>query len=236
MSSLCLEARNLRYHYPSGLFTRGSGPVIDDFSLSVERGTCTGIIGGSGTGKTTLGKILSGIIEPTAGQVLYEGADIAAMKSAERRLFRRRVQMLFQDPESCLNPVKSIRRQFQDVCRLPGVTQGQDPLSLASGMLRKVGLSQEVLPRRPGELSGGQNQRIALARLLLLKPEIIVLDEPVSGLDSAVQALILRLLLKLQKEDGISYVLISHDREVVDFMCSTVYETAIPPSDNRLLR
>ncbi|MFW5747744.1 MAG: ATP-binding cassette domain-containing protein, partial [bacterium] len=173
-------------------------------------------------GKTTLGKILAGILEPTGGQVLYEGRDIFSLNREERRNYIQNVQMMFQNPEGALNPMKRIERQFFDVCRLTGSASRAESAERTARALEQVGLSKEILCRLPSELSGGQNQRVALGRILLLDPKIIILDEPTSALDVSVQAQILHLLKRLQHERRLSYIFISHDPEVVDFMCDRI--------------
>jgi len=212
MLSLCLEIKNVEKSFFSGSFRKKKRTVFSDISFGVKKGETVGITGKSGSGKTTLGKIAAGLISPDTGMVLYKGADIHIMKKEIRRQYRTRVQMLFQDPEGALNPMKTIRRQFEEVYKLAGIEGNQS-------VLKSVGLSEEILSRYPHELSGGQNQRIALAKILLLEPEVIILDEPTSALDISVQAQILHLLRKLQEERTLCYIFISHDPATIQFMC-----------------
>ncbi|MFP4561959.1 MAG: ABC transporter ATP-binding protein [Spirochaetia bacterium] len=222
MLSPCLAARRITKNFSTGSIRKREKCVLSGIELLLEEGSSVGIVGKSGSGKTTLGKILAGILEPTGGQVLYEGRDIFSLNREERRNYIQNVQMMFQNPEGALNPMKRIERQFFDVCRLTGSASRAESAERTARALEQVGLSKEILCRLPSELSGGQNQRVALGRILLLDPKIIILDEPTSALDISVQAQILHLLKRLQHERRLSYIFISHDPEVVDFMCDRI--------------
>jgi peptide/nickel transport system ATP-binding protein len=221
MCAVQLEVRNIAMIFESGVFAKNPKSVLKNISLKVHTGETFGIIGESGTGKTTLGKIMVGIEKATAGEIFFHGKSLDKMTKKAFSGFRHKVQMLFQDPESSLNPKKTIQKSMDEILNLIEMPHG-DRKRAISNILQTVGLSSEVLPRYPSQISGGQNQRIALARILLLEPEIIILDEPTSSLDISVQAQILNLLKELQKQKGLAYVFISHDRDVIEFMCHEI--------------
>ncbi|NPV62407.1 MAG: ABC transporter ATP-binding protein [Methanotrichaceae archaeon] len=215
---LCSE--NVSMSYRTGYFGKRS-TILEGANLEILPGRTLGLVGGSGSGKTTLGKVLAGLERPSEGRVLFGGRDIWKMEARDFRLFRRKVQMVFQDPEGSLNPMKSIERSIQEVLSLLKVPK-RDWHERTLDMLQTVGLSEELLGRRPSQVSGGQNQRIALGRVLLLEPEIIILDEPTSALDISVQAQVLHLLRELQRERGMGYLLITHSAQVVSFMAHDI--------------
>jgi len=217
---MSLRAENVSRAYRTGRFKK-STTVLKEVNLEISPGRTLGLVGVSGSGKTTLGKMLAGLDRPSGGRVLFHGHDIWKMRREEFELFRRRVQMIFQDPEGSLNPMKSIERSIHEVLALLKVPQ-KKWTERTLEMLQTVGLSEELLGRRPSQVSGGQNQRIALGRVLLLEPEIIILDEPTSALDISVQAQILHLLKKVQHDRGIGYLLITHSPQVVSFMAHDV--------------
>jgi len=217
-----LEGRHISKHYESGILFRKRRCVLDDVSLDLTPGRTVGLMGESGSGKTTLARILAGLQKPSSGSVTFQGKDIRCLRGREWRGFRRSVQMLFQDPEGSLNPMKSIQTSISEVLRLVGEPRAKWP-ERTSGILETVGLSQDLLCRFPGQISGGQNQRVALARVLLLDPELLILDEPTSALDISVQAQILNLLLELQKKRGLAYLFISHQPEVLRHMSHELF-------------
>jgi peptide/nickel transport system ATP-binding protein len=219
MHPILLKTEGVGRVFQSGWPVRHSHEVLWNIDLEVRPGQTLGIVGASGAGKTTLGRILAGVDRPTRGSVIYRESKLQELRSDRWRLFRSKVQMLFQDPEGALNPAKTILHSFEEVGRLAGIPR---PQSVLPELLRTVGLSPEVLPRVPRQLSGGQNQRVALARILMLEPELIVLDEPTSALDVSVQAQILHLLKSIRQQRELAYVLIAHDIRVVRFMCEEV--------------
>lgn len=174
-------------------------------------------MGPSGEGKSTLGRVIAGIEKPTYGTVYYEGYPVSDMKKTEHMAFRRRVQIMFQDPTDAFNPRKKIESSVFEVLKLLKISCIEHA-SKTEEMLMTIGLPEEVLSRYPSQLSGGQLQRLALGRILLLEPEYIVLDEPTSALDVSVQAQILHMLKNVQAEKSIGYLLISHDEAVIRFM------------------
>lgn len=218
MCAVQLEIRRISKTFTSGLFAKRQRTVLQNISFDVHEGQTFGIVGESGTGKTTLGKIIASLEEPSTGEILFHGNTLTRMRKEEFSFFRRKVQMLFQDPEGSLNPKKTIRKSLEEILDLIKIPRNEKKSALEN-ILQTVRLSQEVLARYPNQISGGQNQRIALARILLLDPEIIILDEPTSALDISVQAQILNLLKDLQKQKGLTYIFISHDRDVIRFMC-----------------
>jgi ABC-type glutathione transport system ATPase component len=178
-------------------------------------------MGGSGSGKTTLGRLLTGLEDPTSGEILFDGRGLHTLKKEGLQEFRRKVQMVFQNPESSLNPKKTVGQSLREMLRLmrtPKDTWEKTIKSLIDG----VGLHPELLSRYPYQLSGGQNQRIVLARVLLLEPEIIILDEPTSALDISAKAQILQVLKRIQAERQLTYVFISHESETIDFVADRI--------------
>jgi ABC-type glutathione transport system ATPase component len=204
----------------------GSGkrvPVLHGVDIRVGRGETVGIVGESGSGKTTLGRALLGLIEPTAGTVTFDGADITALDERARRPLRRRMQMIFQDPMSSLNPRHTIGRILTEPLVLHGFAKSRSAaLSLVHGVLDRVGLSRNTVERYSFELSGGQRQRVGIARAVVLKPDFVLADEIVSGLDVSTQAQVLRLLKELTSEMHLALAFISHDLSVVRSICQRV--------------
>ncbi|MEE4297123.1 MAG: ABC transporter ATP-binding protein [Wenzhouxiangella sp.] len=222
-----LEVKNLKTHYPisGGLFGKVVDHVraVDGVSLTIRRGQTFGLVGESGCGKTTLGRSLLRLTEPTAGQVVFDGEDVTAADEASLRNLRRRMQIIFQDPYSSLNPRMTVADILLEALRevRPKASRSEHR-DTAGGLLDRVGLSSSHLGRYPHEFSGGQRQRIGIARALAVDPEFVVCDESVSALDVSVQAQILNLLLDLQQEFGLTYLFISHDLSVVNFISDYV--------------
>ncbi|TXK15946.1 ABC transporter ATP-binding protein [Microbacterium wangchenii] len=213
---------NLTKVYP----TRGRGEdfrAVDDVSLSIPRGETVAIVGESGSGKTTTARMLLKVIEPTSGSIRYEGQDVTTLKGAALKDFRQKVQPIFQDPYSSLNPMFTIERIIEEPLTFYKRGSSKERSARVRKLLDDVALPQSMLRRYPSELSGGQRQRVAIARALALSPEVVVCDEPVSALDVLVQDQILTLLGDLQREYGLSYLFISHDLAVVrlisDYVC-----------------
>lgn len=197
--------------------------AVNDVSLAIPRGETVAIVGESGSGKTTTARMLLKIIEPTSGLIRFEGKDVSSLSRAETKDFRQRVQPIFQDPYSSLNPMFTIERLISEPLEFYRRGSGADRRKRVRQLLDDVALPQSMLRRYPSELSGGQRQRVAIARALALSPDLIVCDEPVSALDVLVQDQILTLLGDLQREYGLSYLFISHDLAVVrlisDYVC-----------------
>ncbi|MFB4353173.1 ABC transporter ATP-binding protein [Microbacterium sp. LS_15] len=217
-----VEIENLTKVYP----VRGQKDdfvAVNDVSLAIPRGETVAIVGESGSGKTTTARMLLKIIEPTSGLIRFEGKDVSSLSKAETKDFRQRVQPIFQDPYSSLNPMFTIERLISEPLDFYRRGSGADRRTRVRQLLDDVALPQSMLTRYPSELSGGQRQRVAIARALALSPDLIVCDEPVSALDVLVQDQILTLLGDLQREYGLSYLFISHDLAVVrlisDYVC-----------------
>lgn len=214
-----LEVRNLEKHYPvtAGVFSREVGRVqaVDGVSFDIQNGETLGLVGESGCGKTTVGRTLLRLEEPTGGEVLFEGQNLAEASRNELRQLRRNIQMVFQDPMSSLNPRMTIRDIVGEPLAVHKIAKGEDLDARVISLLEKVGIPAAWRNRYPHEFSGGQRQRVGIARALALGPKLIVCDEAVSALDVSVQAQVLNLLIDLRPELGLSYLFISHDLSVV---------------------
>jgi peptide/nickel transport system ATP-binding protein len=224
-----LEVRDLQVHFPvrQGLLRRVVDHVraVDGVSLRIEAGKILALVGESGCGKTTLGRAILRLIEPTGGQVLFEGVDLTDLPGARMREMRRRLQVIFQDPMSSLNPRLSIAATLTEPMAAHGIGENADArLELARGLLAQVQLEPDSLWRYPHEFSGGQRQRIGIARALALEPRFIVCDEVTSALDVSVQAEILQLLLELRRSRNLALLFITHDIGVVEYVSD---ETAV---------
>jgi peptide/nickel transport system ATP-binding protein len=216
-----LDVRDLAVHFPikRGLLldrTVGHVYAVDGVTMAIRRGETYGLVGESGCGKSTLGRAILRLVEPTGGQVLFDGVDLAAMSGEPLRVLRRRFQMVFQDPMSSLNPRQSVESMLMEGLRAHGMSRGpQEDAARLRELVDSVGLPAGALRRYPHEFSGGQRQRIGIARALCVEPDLIVADEPVSALDVSVQAQVLNLLRRLQAELGLTYLVIAHDLAVV---------------------
>ena len=216
-----LEAADLQkvYRLRTGLFARKDVHAVRNVSFRLERGRTLGVVGESGSGKTTVGLLLMRLVEASAGSVQFSGRNLLALSEREMMAFRKRIQLIFQNPYASLNPRFSVGRILIEPMKIHGIGASEDDrFARAVELLRRVGLPRESIFRYPHEFSGGQRQRIAIARCLTMQPEIIICDEAVSALDVSVQATVLNLLLDLQDEFGLTYLFISHDLAVVKYM------------------
>ena len=200
----------------------GASRVVDGVSFSIRRGETLGLVGESGSGKSTVARTLLRLVEPTAGAVRFDGVDVLAAGKAELRALRRRMQMVFQDPFAALNPKMRVREIVGEPFAIHGGYSREAVRVRVAELMGEVGLDTDVLKRYPHEFSGGQRQRINIARALALKPEFLVLDEPVSALDVSVGAQVINLLRDLQRTHGLTYLFISHSMPLVRYLCDRV--------------
>jgi peptide/nickel transport system ATP-binding protein len=226
-SGALMTVTGLTKHFPvtRGIIFRhrvGLVRSVDDVSFEVTRGETLGIVGESGCGKTTTARMLTRLIEPTAGQILFDGRDITHLRPGAMRPLRREIQMIFQDPYSSLNPRHTVGAIVGAPWRLQRVKTEQGTKKSVQELLELVGLNPEHYNRYPHEFSGGQRQRIGIARTLALRPKLIVADEPVSALDVSIQAQVVNLLADLQSELGLTYVIIAHDLSVIRHVANRV--------------
>jgi oligopeptide transport system ATP-binding protein len=217
---ILLEVRNLRKYYPvtkGFIFQRQVGAVkaVDDLSFFIRKGETLGLVGESGCGKTTTGRVILRLQEPTQGEALFEGRDIFKLHKEELRRLRRDMQIIFQDPYSSLNPRMTVGDIIGEPLEIHNLARGKEKVRRVQELLEVVGLSPYHANRYPHEFSGGQRQRIGIARALAVNPKLIIADEPVSALDVSIQAQVLNLLEELQKEFGLTYLFIAHDLSVV---------------------
>jgi ABC-type oligopeptide transport system ATPase subunit len=196
--------------------------AVDDVSFDIDEGETLGLVGESGSGKSTIGNAILGLVKPTVGTVLFEGRDIAAMSAAERRSISGRLQVVFQDPYSSLNPSRRVGQIITEPLGVHTDLDQRQRTRAAGEMLERVGLSAADMVKYPAAFSGGQRQRIAIARALITRPQLVVCDEPVSGLDLSAQAQVLNLLKDLQAEMGLGMLFISHDLAVVRYVAARI--------------
>jgi peptide/nickel transport system ATP-binding protein len=223
-----LRVEGLQVHFPikRGVFfdrTVGQVRAVDGVDLAIERGTTFGLVGESGCGKSTLGRAILRLVEPTAGQVVFDGTDVASLEGEPLRHMRRRMQMVFQDPLGSLDPRQNVESLLSEPLRAHGLGEGKAGIaSRIRTLLDAVGLPSAALRRYPHEFSGGQRQRIGIARAIALEPDLLIADEPVSALDVSVQAQVLNLLEELQHRLGLTYLVIAHDLAVVRHISDVV--------------
>ena len=214
-----LRVQNLKKYFPirRGVFRRQVGEVkaVDDISFEVYRGETLGVVGESGCGKTTAGRTIIRLYEPTSGHVYFNGKDLATLSGGELRKMRRKMQMIFQDPYASLNPRMSVEGIVSEPLEIHRMTNGRQRKDRVAELLHLVGLNPALMNRFPHEFSGGQRQRIGLARSLALNPDLVICDEPISALDVSIQAQVVNLLEDLQKELGLTYIFIAHDLSMV---------------------
>ncbi len=224
-TEVLMHVENLKKYFPlrgSKLFEHPYVRAVDDLTFDIPRGKIFSVVGESGSGKTTLGRTVLRLIEPTLGKIFYENKDLTLLKPREMRKFRMKMQIISQDPYNSLHPRKLVKDIIGEGLKVHFRMSSNDIIDKVKETLEKVGLREEHLFRYPHEFSGGQRQRIATARALVLEPEFIVLDEPTSALDVSVQALILEMLVNLKNSMDLTYLFITHNLAVVDYMSDYV--------------
>jgi oligopeptide/dipeptide ABC transporter ATP-binding protein len=223
MGSELLAVRGLTKHFQleaKGLFEkRLTVHAVDGIDFSLETGETLGLVGESGCGKSTVARLVLRLLEATAGSVIFDGEDVLNCSKEELRLLRRKMQLVFQDPQASLSPRMSVGVSIAEPLRFHGIGSQIERFQQAREFLEVVGLSADYFDRLPHEFSGGQNQRVAIARALILRPKLVILDEPVSALDVSIRAQILNLLRDLQRQFNLTYMFISHDLSVVKQFC-----------------
>lgn len=211
-NEILYDVQGLSRYFPS---KRGVVKAVDDVSFQIRKGETFSLVGESGCGKTTCGRTLLGVYSKTAGKVLYHGVDKDSLNRAQQKEYLQKNQMIFQDPYACLDPRMSIASIIEEGMKVHFSYSASERTAICAELLHKVGLPAEFLSRFPHELSGGQRQRIGIARALAMNPEFIVCDEPIAALDVSIQAQVVNLLIRLQKEMGLTYLFISHDLSMV---------------------
>ena len=222
MSDPLLSVQNLKTYFPVRGRRGAMVRAVDGVSFDVNQGSITGLVGESGSGKTTIGRTILRLVEPTAGRVLFEGTNLLDLGEAAMRPFRRRLQIVFQDPYASLNPRMTVAQIIGEALSTHGLAPGRARRPRIAELLARVGLDGAHMDRYPHAFSGGQRQRIGIARAIAVEPRFIVADEAVSALDVSVQAQILNLLLELRDELGLTMLFIAHDLAVVEYLCDEV--------------
>lgn len=219
MTDVLLQVEKLKKYFPinGGIFGKKIGEVkaVDEISFTVKKGETLGLVGESGCGKSTTGRMLMRLIEPTDGKVIFDGKEVTSLSNSEMRKTRRELQMVFQDPFASLNPRHTVEKILEEPLIVHGIGDSKERKKRVIEMLETVGLSSYHAKRYPHQFSGGQRQRIGIARALMTKPKLIIADEPVSALDVSIQSQVLNLLEDLQEQFGLTYIFIAHDLGVV---------------------
>ena len=225
MAAPLLEIRNVKKYYPVKKVRNGediSVKAVDQIDLTVNQGEIVGLVGESGCGKSTLGKTILKLHDITGGQILFHGEDITNYTEKQMRPLREKIQIIFQDPYASLNPKKKVVQSVMTPLDVSGKYTKEEKLKKVIDILNEVGLSEKFLEKYPHEMSGGQRQRVVIARALINDPELVICDEPVSALDVSVRSQVLNLLKDLQKERNLTYIFISHDLSVGEYLCDRV--------------
>ncbi len=217
-----IKVEGLRKYFYSGIFSKKVIKAVDGIGFEIGKGKTLGLVGESGSGKTTIGRAILRLVEPTSGRIFFDGEDITKLNGKKLKNLRRKMQMIFQHPESSLNPRMKIYDSIAEPMRIHKLCNKTEEKEGIFKLIETVNLNREILSRYPHEISGGEIQRVVLARVLSLNPGFIVADEPTSMLDVSVQAQILNLMKNLQKEFGITYLFISHDLDVVRWMSDEI--------------